>query len=247
MRDTGGARGRTPSYSRILSAEEVEDDEHRAAVGGLWAEIGRLQFEFMVREGELSPEMKLLDVGCGCLRGGVHFIPYLDPGNYFGIDSNPSLIDAGYSVEVPRHGLAGRIDRDQLLVTDDFGAWRFGVSFDRAIAVSVWTHLPLNQIQRSIRETARVLSPGGSMYASLFLCQTEDQLFGPITHQPGGVTSHRDRDPYHYLWDDIRHACKAIGLRPELIGDWEHPRAQQMVKITVPEAGTEHVTSSRPT
>lgn len=176
--------------------------------------------------------MRLLDVGCGCLRGGVNFIPYLEPGNYYGIDSNASLIEAGYEVELPRHGLAGRLDRERLLVADDFGAWRFGVGFDRALAVSVWTHLPLDHLRRSLQETARVLAPGGALYSSFFLCADETRRLEPIVHRPGGITSFGDRDPYHYTWEEIRRACESLGLVAELVGDWNHPRAQQMARVS---------------
>lgn len=43
---------------------------HRGAVGGMWDQIGKLQFEFMVKHG-LKPEHKFLDIGCGSLRGGA--------------------------------------------------------------------------------------------------------------------------------------------------------------------------------
>lgn len=221
-------------YGRPLTAEEVEGGEHRALVGGLWDEIGELQLDFMVSEAGLTPGMKLLDLGCGSLRGGVHFVDYLDPGNYYGLDINASLIDAGWEVEIPRYGLGGKLTRDRLLVTDDFGAWRFGTAFDRVIAVSLWTHLPLNHLQRSLREAITVLKPGGALYASVFLCGSERRLFEAIEHRPGGIITHRDRDPYHYTWGDIRHVCTQLGVRAELVGDWNHPRAQQMVRIAMP-------------
>ena len=42
-------------------------------VGGLSDEIGPLQFFFLRWEG-LRPEHTLVDVGCGGLLGGVHFV-----------------------------------------------------------------------------------------------------------------------------------------------------------------------------
>jgi hypothetical protein len=57
-------------YDRELPPEEIRAGVHRDLVGGLWEELGRLQFEFLVGAG-LRPEMRLLDIGCGCPRGGV--------------------------------------------------------------------------------------------------------------------------------------------------------------------------------
>jgi len=34
-----------------LSSEEIEQGKHRELVGGLWDEVGRLQLDFLVREG----------------------------------------------------------------------------------------------------------------------------------------------------------------------------------------------------
>jgi hypothetical protein len=50
-----------------------------------WEDVGRMQFEFLLREG-LQPHHHLLDIGCGSFRGGRFVIDYLQEGHYFGID-----------------------------------------------------------------------------------------------------------------------------------------------------------------
>src|SRR3954453_12915254 len=90
----------------------VAAGRHREVGGGEWETIGRLQFEFLQREG-LEPRHHLLDVGCGSLRGGVHFVRYLDPQHYFGIDMNESLLTAGYEIELANAGLCSRLERGQ--------------------------------------------------------------------------------------------------------------------------------------
>ena len=67
---------------------------HRNFIGDKWDEIGKLQFDFLKDEG-LKPHHKLIDIGCGSLRGGIHFIKYLDKFNYFGTDINNNLIRLG--------------------------------------------------------------------------------------------------------------------------------------------------------
>ena len=81
-------------YDRQLTQEQINAGRHRDMVGGMWEEIGRLQFEFLRARG-LKPGHRLLDIGCGSLRGGIHAIKYLDTGNYYGLDINPSLIEGG--------------------------------------------------------------------------------------------------------------------------------------------------------
>lgn len=69
---------------------------YQHAVGGMWKEIGRLQFDFLVAHG-LAPSHLLLDMGCGTLRGGLHFIRYLEPGHYWGVDKGRDLLGRGWS------------------------------------------------------------------------------------------------------------------------------------------------------
>ena len=64
------------------------------AIGGLWDEMGRHQFDFLRDQG-LDPHHCLLDIGCGSLRGGQYFIDHLEPGYYCGFDLSGEVIDAG--------------------------------------------------------------------------------------------------------------------------------------------------------
>jgi hypothetical protein len=81
-----------------IGTQSVDNLGHRAYVGGLWEAIGRLQFRFMIERG-LEPQHVFLDVACGSLRGGVRFIPYLEPGCYLGLDIKQELIDIGIKHE----------------------------------------------------------------------------------------------------------------------------------------------------
>jgi len=63
-------------------------------IGGMWEEVGELQFNFLLKTG-LKPHHQLLDLGCGSLRGGIHFIKYLQKNNYWGTDIRKDLLLAG--------------------------------------------------------------------------------------------------------------------------------------------------------
>ena len=201
---------------------------HRAAVGGLWEEIGRLQFDFLVDQG-LQPHHSLLDVGCGSLRGGVHFVRYLKTGHYWGVDIDERLLEAGRG-EVEQLGLASK--RPVLVPMGDFGFTALGREFEFALAQSVFTHLPLNGIVRCLMEMERVLTSGGRFYATFFENPAGKGELGPIEHPTADgltVVSHFDRDPYHYDVDTFRWICRGTGLEVELIGAWNHPRDQRML------------------
>lgn len=210
-------------YERVLGADEIARKAHRAFVGGMWEEIGGLQLEFMKEHG-LMPGHDFLDVGCGALRGGLHFIPYLEANRYYGLDLNASLLEAGKK-EIEEAGLAQ--EGVELLASDKFEVHRFGVNFDRALAVSLFTHLPLNPIVRCLSEVGRALKPDGEFYATFFEAPSAAHL-EPIK-QWGELRTNYDSDPFHYSFAEMEWAANICGLQAQRVGDWGHPRNQRML------------------
>lgn len=215
-------------YHRELTKSEVDNNEHRHFIGGLWEELGLLQFEFLKKRG-LKPEHRLLDVGCGCLRGGVHFTKYLDEGKYYGIDINKSLIDAG-EVELSKAGLLSK--KANLLVDDSFAFSKFGVKFDYMVSISVFTHLPMNIIIRCLKNVKENLSPEGVYYSTFFLAPESVHL-DKLRHDPGNIITNYDSDPFHYSREEVACMAELAQLRVEILGGWEHPRNQKMVAFYV--------------
>ncbi|MGM0882788.1 MAG: class I SAM-dependent methyltransferase [Bacillota bacterium] len=210
-------------YQMNLSDEDIFNGKHRDAVGGLWKQLGELQYNFMVQHG-LRPENTLLDVGCGSLRGGIYFIRYLNEGRYFGVDINKSLIDAG-KIELNNLGLHEK--KPVLLVEDHFRFELFKRNFDYAIAQSVFTHLPINVIQRSLINIDKVLNKGGRFYATFF--ETKNKFTIKELDQGCGIISYLDHDPYHYHISVFEYLIEGLSLRLEYIGSWGHPRNQKML------------------
>lgn len=211
-----------------IVSREVAAGRHREAVGGLWDELGSMQLDFLVAEG-LRPGMTLVDVGCGCLRGGIQFVDYLEPGHYFGVDSNQALLDAGYEVELAAAGLQDRLPKQNLLCTADFELGAFGRRFDMAIAQSVFTHLPLNHVRLCLERLAPHLVEGGKLYATFFECPEGHPTGEPLDHEPGGIRTFGASDPYHYRVSDLVFACCGLPWEARYVGDWQHPRAQKMM------------------
>lgn len=58
-------------------------------------EAGRLEFDRYLKWFDLHPNHKVVDFGCGSLRLGLHFIRFLSPNNYFGIDLTNDFIKFG--------------------------------------------------------------------------------------------------------------------------------------------------------
>jgi cyclopropane fatty-acyl-phospholipid synthase-like methyltransferase len=217
-------------YGRQLTEAEIASNVHREFVGGMWDEIGVLQFNFLKQRG-LMPDHYLLDVGCGALRGGVWFVRYLAAGHYCGVDINASLIAAGKK-ELEKENLLGK--HPHLLVNDRFEFSRFGITFDMAVAVSVFTHLPMNHIVRCLAEIRKVLNPGAEFFATFFEAPTAAHL-EPITHTPGNIRTHFDADPFHYSFKEFQWMAQISNMHAELIGEWAHPRDQRMLSFRLRE------------
>lgn len=218
------------NYSSAVTTSDQAEPWHRAAVGGAWEELGRLQFELLVNEG-LQPHHQFLDVGCGSLRGGVHFIRYLDPDHYVGMDVDAELILAGRE----ELAMAGLVDRRPTLVTrGDFEFREIGRQFDFALAQSVFTHLPFNNIVRCVAGVGRVLRPGGQFLATFFANRESRLRTDPIslTANDWAETIKLDEDPYFYSPELFEWLCEGSDLACEYRGDWGHPRHQHLLIFT---------------
>ena len=210
-------------YDRELGPLSRKLKLHRLMVGGSWDEIGSLQFDFMVSQG-LSPASTLLDVGCGALRGGVHFVRYLDDGNYYGIDINKSLLKAGRQ-ELRSAGLDKQV---HLHRTDQFDAAEFNVQFDFGVSVSLLTHVTANQIIYCFMQMRRVMHPESRFYFTFF---EVPELPIPDTFARDSFATHFLSDPFHYTRDQMEYFARSAGLEPRYIGDWHHPKDQQMLEL----------------
>ena len=189
----------------------------------MWDEIGKLQFDFLVERG-LRPDHYLLDIGCGSLRGGVHFIRYLGTGRYFGVEKEESLLEAGRSVELKRYTLEQK--EPQLFKADDFdlSALPPEVEFDFMLAQSVFTHLTPELIELCVKRVTPRLREKGVFYA------TFDESPNEKSYSRGPHKWRRDElRSCHYPFSLFKDIAGRVGATVESIGEWGHPRRQQMM------------------
>jgi SAM-dependent methyltransferase len=215
------------NYGCTLTDHEMAQGRHRQLVGGQWEVIGALQFDYLVSQG-LEPQHRLLDVGCGAMRGGIHFAAYLEPAHYFGIDVNGDLLEAARRVEIPAAGLAGRMPPENLRASERFEA-PFDVAFDYALAVSLFTHLPLNHVRLCLYQIAQVMRPGGRFFATFFPV-AEDSPYD-VRQRHVVATTQAERDPFHYRPSEMEWAASVADWDFRYIGDWSHPRGQHMAEF----------------
>ena len=202
---------------RPTDEETLTKEGHREFVGGFWDVMGKLQFDFLVKQG-LRPSHVLLDIACGSLRAGRLVIPYLAPGNYLGIDKHSEVIEAGKVNEIEADVL--KAQRPEFVVSDSFAFEKFSKRPDFCLAQSLFTHLRKRDIDLCFRKLSAFVRPGCRFFA------TFGETSIPI---PQIASSHSVRSFFY-----TRGAMEAFGRRsgwePRYIGDWGHPRGQVMIE-----------------
>lgn len=130
----------------------------RTAGGGVdWDKGGKRQLDFLVTKG-LAPQHRLLDLGCNTLKGGRHFIGYLECENYTGFDISPKALEYGREL-VEREGLVEKqprlvLNRSMNLKFDELEDERFEYIFAR----SVFTHLPAEYIEECFENLHQLMN-----------------------------------------------------------------------------------------
>jgi hypothetical protein len=159
-----GAKGR----DRLSSSEAAltkDSREYRKMVGRYYDLSAAMQFNLLSSLG-LREHHYLLDIGCGSLRGGRLFIPYLLPGRYFGIEPEEWLINDGIENEIGQDLV--RLKSPTFRVVSDFSMSAFGRDFDFLLAQSVFSHAAAWQIRLCLAEVRKVMQPNALFAASYF-------------------------------------------------------------------------------
>lgn len=200
-------------YAKRQNKNALRD--HQKAVGGLWEEIGRLQFDYVASKG-LKPEDKLLDLGCGSLRGGRWFIHYLQVGNYWGIDISHNILEAGKRVLV-NEGLA---DKNANLIVNHGLTFKEleGRKFDYILAHSVFTHMPEEDIEKCFRNLHKILKRKGAFFTT-FKEGHRHRMF------------HKIAMGFRYPASFFHSLGEKYGYSVRVDDTFVHPRRQKMLEI----------------
>lgn len=126
----------------------VRRDGPALAIGGDWEGHGPLQLKFMQDRG-MTPQSRLLDLGCGTGRFARHAVPFLGHGNYTGLDISPEALAYAQGL-ARREGWAEKAPT--FIRGDGTLAAVKDLSFDFVWAHSVFTHLPDDRIRAVLQD-----------------------------------------------------------------------------------------------
>jgi SAM-dependent methyltransferase len=193
----------------------VAADPHQA-VGARWDELGALQFNYLVDNG-LEPDDRMFDIGCGTLRGGRHFIRYLTPKRYTGVDISSAAIESAKGL-VAAEGLTEK--HPTLLWNPEPEVWfgnLGGATFDVLLAQSVFTHLDVPYIAACFPRLCTVMAPGARFFFTFNEAETSRQ---------------RNIKGFGHPFRLFSELAASNGFRVEKRSDYAHPLKQIMAVLT---------------
>jgi SAM-dependent methyltransferase len=214
----------------------------------LFRESGKETVRSIISLCGLKSDAHVLEIGCGCGRVAIALAPHLSgKGRYDGFDVAAPLINWC------REELEPRLPQFHFHLADDVFAGDHNPTgrknantvdfpyandtFDLAILCSVLTHMLPDAIENYLRQTARVLVPGGSAFISVLLFDRAAEI---AVHDGTTIFDFRHHlgpcltfDPQH---PEQGIACEETwffqvmersGLRPVEIrrGDWRNVRS----------------------
>lgn len=200
----------TRSLPRAEAKSLAAGDPHYSAYVG-WPKyydlMGASQFRLLTTLG-LREYHKVLDFGCGSLRLGRLLLPYLLPGNYFGIEPNQWLVEDAIRQEIGGEYI--RMRRPRFAGNSDFKVDSFGAKFDMIVAHSVFSHSGRELIETALANFRDALAEDGIILATFVHQGTlglDQEYTGSGWVYPGCVA---------YAPETIRGFIKRAGL----VGDW---------------------------
>jgi len=179
-----------------------------------------MQFNLLTTLG-LREHHYLLDIGCGSLRAGKLFIPYLLPGRYYGIEPEEWLVEKGIELELGKDIM--RIKKPMISNDMDFTLSAFGIRFDYVLAQSIFTHASQSQIGRCFSEARKVMKHD-SIFVATF-SEGEEDYAGEEWVYP---------ECAFYTLEKLKELAHAHGLFCRRL-EWPHPDQQKWIVLGVQE------------
>lgn len=202
---------------------DLKNTTYKSFVGpvGSYDTMAAHQFSLLTWLG-LREHHYLLDIGCGSLRAGKLFIPYLLPRRYFGIEPEQRLIDAAIDHEIGADLI--RVKSPSFSNDANFTLTVFERKFDFILAQSIFTHAAKSQIERCFSQAKMVMNPK-TIFVATYLAGESDYK-GDSWVYPS-VVSYRP-DYFRALGLQYGLACHEL--------PWSHPNGHIWIAFLSPDA-----------
>ena len=171
--------------------------------------ISAMVFNLLTSIG-LRQHHRVLDIGCGSLRVGRLLIPYLNPGNYVGVEPDRWLVADGIANEIGRDLV--RMRKPVFSFCPSLDEFRDPLDLDYAIAQSIFSHCGLDLIEGWLAQVSFHLKVDGALIAT-FLMDDKD-------HDGSGWTY---PECVSYRPETIARIASECDLDFDIL-DWAHPR-----------------------
>jgi len=144
---------------------EIDNKLYQEGIGGgskEWNSRGKFQLVFLQKMG-LQPDHTFIDIGCGPIRAGEHFILYLDPKYYIGFDYNKTYIRIAKELVNKSNDLL--VKDPELFCVNDFNlSSHTEKQGDFGLAFSVLNHCNYEEVQQFFQNIGKNFHAGGKLY-----------------------------------------------------------------------------------
>uniref|UniRef100_A0A1J3EF57 Methyltransferase type 12 domain-containing protein n=1 Tax=Noccaea caerulescens TaxID=107243 RepID=A0A1J3EF57_NOCCA len=146
------------NHTALPCPGELLVEQHHSNYGEPWAG-GRDVFEFLAESANLKPNSRVLEIGCGTLRVGLHFIRYLNPTHFHCLEKDELSLMAALRYELPSQGLLHK--RPLIVRGQDMEFSKFGseITYDLIYASAVFLHMPDKLVWTGLERLVAKLKP----------------------------------------------------------------------------------------
>lgn len=181
------------------------------AIGDSYEAVGKEFFDYFISLGEVKPEDRVLDVGCGCGRMAVPLTTYLrEPGYYRGFDISRETVDWCIKNITPKYphflfehaNIFNKKYNEQGTIEPKKYIFPYvDNTFDFILLTSVFTHLLPEDMEHYFSEISRTLKKGGRCLITFFLLNEESMTL--MNEKPQVMDFKVDTGLYRSIDSDI--------------------------------------------